>query len=89
MTNSNDLIKCSSRSVYGFNIGKLFNEAFNWLAEYKPNEKIEFIKFQLQGCKYKVKNNRANILGFFRRLKNLNKKHYENWSFKKFLKKVH
>ena len=68
---------------------KLFYEAFNWLAEYKPNEKIEFIKFQLQGCKYKVKNNRANILGFFRRLKNLNKRHYENWSFKKFLKKVH
>ena len=29
MTNSNDLIKCSSRSVYGFNIGKLFNEALS------------------------------------------------------------
>ena len=71
------------------NKAKFFNDAFNWLAEYKPNEKIEFIKFQLQGCKYKLKNNRANILGFFRRLKRLNKLHFENWSFNKFLKKVH
>ena len=71
------------------NKAKFFNEAFNWLAEYKPNEKIEFIKFQLHGCKYKLKNNRANLLGFFRRLKRLNKLHFENWSFNKFLKKVH
>ena len=71
------------------NKAKFFNEAFNWLAEYKPNEKIEFIKFQLHGCKYNLKNNRANLLGFFRRLKRLNKLHFENWSFNKFLKKVH
>ena len=68
---------------------KFFNEAFNWLAEYKPNEKIEFIKCQLHGCKYKLKNNRANLLGFIKRLKSLNKSHFENWSFNKFLKKVH
>ena len=68
---------------------KFFNEAFNWLAEYKPNEKIEFIKFQLHGCKYKIENNRANLLGFIKRLKSLNKSHFENWSFNKFLKKVH
>ena len=71
------------------NKAKFFNEAFNWLAEYKPNEKIEFIKCQLHGCKYKLKNERANLLGFFRRLKGLNKSHFENWSFNKFLKKVH
>ena len=29
MTKSNNIIKCSSRSVYGFDIGKLFNEAIN------------------------------------------------------------
>ena len=29
MTKSNDVIKCSSRSVYGFNIGKIFNEALS------------------------------------------------------------
>ena len=72
--------RCMESNQYAVALGavnskaKLFNEAFNWLAEYKPNEKIEFIKFQLQGCKYTIKNNRANILGFFRRLKNLNKK---------------
>ena len=71
------------------NKAKFFNEAFNWLAEYKPNEKIEFIKCQLHGCKYKLKNNRANLLGFIKRLKSLNKSHFENWSFNKFLKKVH
>jgi len=71
------------------NKAKFFNEAFNWLAEYKPNEKIEFIKFQLHGCKYKLENNRANLLGYLRRLKGLNKSHFENWSFSKFLKKVH
>ena len=71
------------------NKAKFFNEAFNWLAEYKPNEKIEFIKCQLHGCKYKIKNNRANILGWFKRLKSLNKSHFENWSFNKLLKKVH
>ena len=71
------------------NKAKFFNEAFNWLAEYKPNEKIEFIKFQLHGSKYKMQNNRANLLGFFRSLKSLNKSHFENWSFNKFLKKVH
>ena len=71
------------------NKAKFFNEAFNWLAEYKPNEKIEFIKCQLHGCKYNLKNNRANLLGFFKRLKRLNKLHFENWNFNKFLKKVH
>ena len=71
------------------NKAKFFNEAFNWLAEYKPNEKIEFIKCQLHGCKYNLKNNRANLLGYFKRLKSLNKSHFENWSFNKFLKKVH
>jgi len=71
------------------NKAKFFNEAFNWLVEYKPNEKIEFIKFQLQGSKYKLKNNRANLLGFIKRLKGLNKSHFDNWSFNKFLKKVH
>ena len=71
------------------NKAKFFNEAFNWLAEYKPNEKIEFIKCQLHGCKYNLKNNRANLLRFFKRLKRLNKLHFENWNFNKFLKKVH
>ena len=70
------------------NKAKFIDDAFNWLAEYKPNEKIEFIKCQLHGCSYKIKNNRANILGFFKRLKRLNKLHFENWNFNKFLKKV-
>jgi len=29
MTKSKDLIKCSSRSIFGFDVGKLFNEALN------------------------------------------------------------
>ena len=63
---------------------KFFDNAFNWFSVYVPNSHIDKIKFQLQGCKYNINNNRAAILGLLKNLKKLKVHHFDNWSFSKF-----
>ena len=63
---------------------KFFDDAFSWFSVYVPNRHIDKIKFQLQGCKYNINNNRAAILGLLKNLKRLKSHHFDNWSFGKF-----
>ena len=42
LTKSNSYIKCSSRSIYGFDIGKIFNESPNILHYGRKNTGMEF-----------------------------------------------
>ena len=60
---------------------KFFDDAFNWFSVYVPNSHIDKIKFQLQGCKYNINNNRVAILGLLKNLKKLKSHHFDNWSF--------
>lgn len=65
---------------------KFFYDALAWFDTYKPDEAKEFIRFKLQGTRFNIRNQKHIIIKWFRNLQKLKSSHFDNWTFKKFLK---